>query len=89
MPTQQMSSNEIAVLKSLFQRKLMEQEPLSEISDIANVTGIRSNEEVQRALYILEGKSLVTPEPAGDLTSSQWQITDVGRRAVDVIDGAA
>ncbi|MCB0346541.1 MAG: hypothetical protein KDD66_15590 [Bdellovibrionales bacterium] len=89
MFTQQMSSNEIAVLKSLFYRKKLEQEPLSEISDIANVTGIRSNEEVQRALYILEGKSLVTPEPAGDLTSSQWQITDVGQRAVDVIDGAA
>lgn len=86
MLTQQMSSNEIAVLKSLFYRKRVDHEPLIEIADLAHVTGIRNNEEVQRALYILEGKSLVSPEPAGDLTSSQWQITDVGQRAVDVID---
>lgn len=87
--TQQMSSNEIAVLKSLFYRKKVDQEPLSEISDIAHVTGIRNNEEVQRALYILEGRSLVAPEPAGDLTSSQWQITEVGQRAIDVMESSA
>lgn len=56
-----------------------------EISEIALETGIRDVDEVQRALYLLEGKNLVQPEPPGDLTSSFWCLTDNGMRAVTTL----
>lgn len=80
------SPNEIKVL-ALLRTRHSEQgtEAPSHISEISSLSGIRSNEEVQRALYILEGKSLVEPEPAGDLTSNHWKITSFGLRAYDIL----
>ena len=57
----------------------------AEITEIASGIGVRDADEVLRALYTLEGKSLVSPEPRGDFTSNQWIITEVGLRAIDVL----
>jgi hypothetical protein len=56
--------------------------PTTEVAEISTNTGIRDNDEVLRALYTLEGKNLVSPEPAGDFTSNQWQITPTGLKAL-------
>jgi len=76
---------EINVLQLLCQRSGREEQQISEISEIAVATGIKNNEEVQRALYVLEGRSLVAPEPMGDLTSKHWRITDTGQKALQLI----
>ena len=44
-------------------------------------TGIKDNDEVLRALYTLEGRSLVSPEPPGSFTSNVWKITEIGIKA--------
>ena len=79
-----MSDTEVQVLNTL-EKKRVGNEPISEISELSSLSGIKNNEEVQRTLYILEGRSLVQPEPKGDLTSSQWSITAVGVKALDFI----
>lgn len=77
---------ELAVLKSLKEKNIVATErPATEISEIAVTSGIGSSDEVLRALFILEGKSLVQPQPAGDLTSHQWQITDTGVLALQML----
>lgn len=58
------------------------------VNEISQNTGIRDNDEVLRALYTLEGKQLVQPDPAWDFTSNRWKITDVGVRAVEVLKAA-
>jgi len=80
------SQNEVKVLQ-LLKVKFSEGGELSpsHISEISSASGIKNNEEVQRALYILEGKSLVEPEPAGDLTSNHWKITNMGIKAYDFL----
>ena len=55
------------------------------VSDISTNTGIRDNDEVLRALYTLEGKQLVQPEPEWDFTSSKWKITRYGIKAIEVL----
>ena len=57
-----------------------------EIAQISQSTGIKDNDEVLRALYSLEGKSLVEPNPPGDFTSNHWRITNVGSKALDMIE---
>lgn len=84
-----MTTNEMAVLESLDSRKNIHSEVTCEIAELSTTTGISNNEEVQRALYILEGKSFVAPEPAGDLTSSNWKITDIGEQALRIINSPA
>lgn len=92
------SDSEFMVLNCLGQRaEVFSIEPVSngnavesdsnglqttEVSEISSNTGIRDNDEVLRALYTLEGKNLVSPEPAGDFTSNQWQITATGLKAL-------
>lgn len=56
-----------------------------EISEIAEMTGLKDEKEVQRVLYILEGQKLVAPFPAGDFTSKRWHITSDGLKALKVI----
>ena len=80
-----MSQHELQVLQFLCQRGVAEPNP-SHITEISSSTGIRNNDEVRRALYILEGKTLVQPEPAGDLTSNVWKVTTLGARAVDLLN---
>jgi len=79
------TQQELSVLTHLLQRRGGEIGHC-EIGEISSETGIKSNEEVQRALYVLEGKALVTPEPAGDLTSNVWKITDGGIRALGMLE---
>ena len=80
------SDCELMVLNCLGEKKSCEQDEqqtsIAEVVEISNTTGIKDNDEVLRALYTLEGKNLVSPEPAGDFTSSQWQITEVGLKAL-------
>ena len=71
------SSNELAVLGCLGVVNTS-----AEINEIVSNTGIRDSDEVLRALYTLEGKSLVCPFPEGDFTSNQWQITIFGLKAL-------
>lgn len=80
------SQIEYSVLKCLSTKRRAPSSNATEISEISCTTGIRDSEEVLRALYTLEGKSLVEPEPRGDFTSNIWQITDFGVRALDMID---
>lgn len=80
------SQHELAVLKTLSERlEHNKQRPVTEIAEISAASGIHNSEEVQRALFILEGKNLVEPEPRGDLTSSNWQITETGVMALQMI----
>lgn len=80
------SKSELIVLRCLRERKSVSRESgIAEISEISVTTGIRDSDEVLRALYTLEGKSLVEPQPRGDFTSNQWQITEVGVKALDLI----
>lgn len=80
------SRTELVVLRMLRERNAaVDTAVTTEVTDIALSTGIRDNDEVWRALYSLEGKSLVTPQPAGDFTSHHWQITDIGQKAVELL----
>lgn len=49
-----------------------------QISEIAELSGLRDEKETQRYLFILEGQKLVSPFPDGDFTSKVWQITNQG-----------
>ena len=49
-----------------------------QISEIAELSGLRDEKETQRYLFILEGQKLVSPFPDGDFTSKVWQITTQG-----------
>ncbi len=53
-----------------------------DVDDIAVKSGVTDDKEALRCLYILEGQRLVSPTPAGDLTSREWHITLLGIRAV-------
>lgn len=94
----QFSNLEIDVLKQLKARKFVVSKsastgdsvspreiPGKDISDLAQCTGSRDNEEVVRALYTLEGKSLVKPFPEGDFTSHIWEITDDGVKVLGIL----
>ena len=47
------------------------------VNDLATDTQ-KDGDEVLRSLYVLEGQKLVAPYPAGDFTSNNWCLTDVG-----------
>jgi hypothetical protein len=85
-----LSHSELNVLRCLSQRRNTSAVTscITEIGEISQHTGIRDNDEVLRALYTLEGKCLVQPEPQGDFTSNHWQITDTGLRALSVISAS-
>ena len=81
MATEQLIKNSISrieldVLSSLNNNIAIE------INEIVSTSGMRDSDEVLRALYTLEGKSLVSPFPEGDLTSNQWKITNNGVKAL-------
>lgn len=61
------------------------EEATAEVTEIAVHTGIKDKDEVLRALYSLEGRSLVSPHPMGDFTSNKWTITDVGTKALNIL----
>ncbi|MDR2338330.1 MAG: hypothetical protein LBE20_06800 [Deltaproteobacteria bacterium] len=79
------TETEFCVLKNLHMHYVANRErPATEISQIAIDIGVKDKDEVLRALYILEGRSLVSPEPAGSFTSNSWKITEIGIRAYDL-----
>jgi len=80
------SSCEFAVLNSMGCETITPPELSTiEIADISCSTGIKDNDEILRALYTLEGKNLVSPQPPGDFTSSQWQLTEGGKQALRIL----
>ena len=88
------SKLEVEVVRCLAERK---NRPLSnnltELSEITQTTAAkgevtRDQDEVLRALYTLEGKGLVSPEPAGDFTSNKWKITEIGLGTLEVIEAS-
>lgn len=56
-----------------------------QINEIASLSGVADEKEVQRYLFILEGQKMVAPFPAGDFTSKTWHITKLGVRALRTI----
>jgi len=78
------SEIEVTVLKNLSPQTEIEDFSL-EVAELAGKSGIKDSDEVLRALYTLEGKSLVQPFPAGDFTSNNWQITNIGIKALDLM----
>lgn len=81
------STSEFEILRLLHHKRsaTLSPQPTTEVNEISQATGIGDSDEVLRALYTLEGKSLVQPEPHGDLTSNHWLITDVGIKAFNLI----
>lgn len=81
--------NQINVLNVLSKSNIVPAEPKQfQINEIAELSGLRDEKEIQRYLFILEGQKLVAPYPAGDFTSKTWHITKDGIRAVKTISRA-
>ena len=79
------TDTEFNVLKILYKRYLSNKNSSAiEISQIAVESGVKDNDEILRALYTLEGRSLVSPEPEGVFTSKMWKITEFGVKAYDL-----
>lgn len=70
------SSKDAQILRELASRPRT-----FDISEIAQLSGLRDEKETQRYLYILEGHKLVSPFPAGDFTSKNWHVTEDGMKA--------
>lgn len=83
-PKNIISGHEVAVLNCLGGHISNDSKTI-EVSEISYSTGIRDNDEILRALYTLEGKSMVAPEPRGDFTSNHWQITEMGKKALSMV----
>ena len=80
---------QIQVLRSLCaeeQQKRLNAARQYELSEIAVMSGLDDEKEVQRYLLILEGQKLVSPFPEGDFTSRRWQITTAGLKAMKRIN---
>lgn len=80
--------NQITILKSLSTPAIPGETKHLQINEIAEISGLRDEREVQRYLYILEGQKLVAPHPAGDFTSKTWCITKDGIKAISGISKA-
>ncbi|MBX7145407.1 MAG: hypothetical protein K1X79_13235 [Oligoflexia bacterium] len=81
--------NQINVLRTLSKDGYTSGSPRQfQINEIAQLSGLADEKEVQRYLFILEGQKLVTPHPAGDFTSKIWQITKDGLKALRVIESS-
>ena len=83
-PKNIISGHEVAVLNCLSERISSESQTI-EVSEISYSTGIRDSDEILRALYTLEGKSMVAPLPRGDFTSNHWLITEMGKKALTMV----
>ncbi len=79
---------EVTILKSLSKTRASETSTI-EVSELSTSTGIKDNDEVLRALYTLEGKSLARPYPEGDFTSNSWKITQTGIKALGLMTEGA
>lgn len=82
-----LSSIELKALRLLKDRRsLSKDRPTYEIAELCEALSIRDDDDVLRALYNLEGKDLVKPRPEGDLTSHHWEITEIGIRALQMLE---
>lgn len=82
-------AHQISVLKALSKHTIVSSEPRQlQIDEIAALSGVKDEKEIQRYLFILEGQKLVAPFPAGDFTSKTWHITRDGMRAVKKVSSA-
>lgn len=80
------TEQELTVLSILEEKRSEATDKLTgEISELVARTGIRDSDEILRALYTLEGKMMVSPEPQGDFTSNKWFITDQGLKALHFV----
>jgi len=81
------SGLEVTVLRSLHDAHSQPETHSTtvEVAELAATTGIKDNDEVLRALYTLEGKSLARPYPEGDFTSNAWRITQTGIKALGLM----
>jgi len=74
---------QIMVLKSMADIEPDTKHPkMLQINEIAELSGLTDEREIQRYLFILEGQKLVTPYPVGDFTSKTWHITIHGLKAI-------
>lgn len=81
------SKLEVDVLRCLVEKKRRPNSTdLTELSEIIAATNLRDQDEILRALYTLEGKGLVSPDPVGDFTSTKWKATDNGAGTMVVIE---
>ncbi len=81
------SKLEVGVIRCLAEKKLKAMNTnLTDLSELAQFTQVRDQDEILRALYTLEGKGLVSPDPEGDFTSSKWKLTDAGFGTLEVIE---
>ena len=81
------NDNEMDILVCLNRRPMAgEEHTPADITEIAYNTGIKDKEEVLRALYTLQGRSLVSPFPDGDFTSNHWMITNGGVKALELME---
>lgn len=82
------SKIEVDVIRCLADKKLKSGHNMTELIEITQSTMLRDQDEILRALYTLEGKALVSPEPEGDFTSTKWKITDAGMGTLEVIENS-
>ena len=83
------SKIEVSVMRCLVEKRTKAVGPaLAELFEIGTAAGLKDQDEVLRALYTLEGKGLASPEPEGDFTSNKWKATEVGVRALEVVEAA-
>lgn len=85
--SEKIKTNQIAVLRALSANGWTPTGPRQlQLNEIAQISGLKDEKEVQRSLYILEGHKLVSPTPAGDFTSKIWHITEEGVKIADRIE---
>lgn len=81
------SQLEVGVLRCLVEKaNRPNSSNLSELTEIIQFTSNRDQDEILRALYTLEGKGLVSPDPVGDFTSNKWKATEHGMGTMSVIE---
>lgn len=75
----------VSVLKQMCQKSFNTEPKTFQFHEIVSKTG-KTEHEVQRALFILEGHKFVSPLPAGDFTSKNWVVTEIGVRALTTLE---
>ncbi len=83
------SQLEVGVLRCLVEKNNRPNSSnLTELTEIIQSTTTRDQDEILRALYTLEGKGLVSPDPVGDFTSTKWKATEHGVGTMSVIEAS-
>jgi hypothetical protein len=84
------SQNEVDLLSLLVgvkngSIKNSEKRDFLSVKEICESLKTKDTDEITRALFTLEGKSLVEPNPPGDFTSTFWKTTAIGEKALEVM----